>query len=265
MIEAAKRKSVKDLLDKRKARKETGLFVVDGPRMVREIPGEHLTDVFVTESFLKDDASRMCENILKDGNYSVVTESEMEKLSGTVTPQGILAVARQKKTENLEDIAARCSNTPFYIALEDIQDPGNLGTIFRAGEACGVSAVIMSGRTCDVYSPKVVRSTMGSVFRVPFLYSDDMTGTVRALREGAFGRKADILAAELRASVDYTLYDYRNPFCIMIGNEARGLSEELIGEATVRIKIPMLGNVESLNAAVAAAVIGFEAARQRRI
>ena len=144
--------------------------------------------------------------------------------------------------------------------LENLQDPGNLGTILRAGEGAGITGVIMSRDTVDIYNPKVVRSTMGSAFRVPFLYTDDLPGTVRELKAGGIR----LFAAHLEGRNNYEEEDYTGNTGFLIGNEGNGLTEELSAPADAWVKIPMAGKVESLNAAVAASILMFETARQRR-
>ena len=267
MMEGRKKKFIKELSQRAKVREESGLFVVDGPKMCSEIPSGLLSEVYVTEGFLSSPHAASCEKLLQNHGFTVITDQEMKQISDTVTPQGILCLVRQQNVKGIRAlIGDDASEPPLLILLETIQDPGNLGTIFRAGEACGVTGIIMNGLTADVYSPKVIRSTMGSVFRMPFVYVNDLKKAAKNLREGIYtgGRPVEILAGDLAAESDYTLFDYRNPCAFMIGNESKGLSEELKAEASRRIKIPMKGKVESLNAAMAATVIGFEAARQRR-
>ncbi len=148
----------------------------------------------------------------------------------------------------------------LFIILENLQDPGNLGTIFRTGEGAGVDGIIMSSQTVDIYNPKTIRSTMGSVYRVPFLYTDDICGAIRTLQEHG----VSVYAAHLKADKYYDEYDYRAGCAFLVGNESNGLSEETAGCADAYLKIPMKGKVESLNAAVASSILLYEAARQRR-
>lgn len=268
MADGRKKKFIKELQEKSRVRKESGLFTVDGPKMCREVPVELVREVYVTESFLKSSHAEICSDLLKYKGFETVTDSDMKQISDTVTPQGILVVAEQIKTKGIRDIVSfNGTDAPLLLILETLQDPGNLGTIIRAAEAAGVTGIIMNDTTADVYSPKVVRSTMGSLFRVPFIYVTDVIRACDLLKRGEFteGNKVDILAADLNGNTDYTLYDYRKPCAFMIGNESKGLSEEAKSCASVRIRIPMEGKVESLNAAMAATVIGFEAARQRRL
>ena len=163
-----------------RSRRESGLFLVEGPKMFEELPKDRVEQVFVTERFLEDpDHQRMVEQV--DGKKVVLVTGEVLKsISDTQTPQGVAAVARQYRY-SLEDIRDGGAK-PLVMFLETIQDPGNLGTILRAGEAAGVTGVIMDRESADIYNPKVIRSTMGSVYRVPFLYVDELGGTVREFK-----------------------------------------------------------------------------------
>ena len=268
MAEGRKKKFIKELLQKPKTRRESGLYVVDGAKMCGELPPEEAEEVFVTGEFLSSRYAASCEGLLRACGYELVTEQEMKQMSDTVTPQGILAVARQKRVKGLGALLEGSGKTPLLVILETLQDPGNLGTILRAAEAAGATGILMNRSCADIYSPKVVRSTMGALFRVPFLYVEDLQEAVRRLKAGEVlpeGRAMQVYAAHLQGAVDYTAVSYREPCAVMIGNEAHGLSPELTALASGAIRIPMEGRVESLNAAMAATVILFEASRQRRL
>ncbi len=143
--------------------------------------------------------------------------------------------------------------------MEDIQDPGNLGTIFRTGEGAGITGVIMSKGTVDIYNPKVVRATMGAIYRVPFVYLEDLEKVIRQIQiDGA------VYAAYLDGAIDYDAIDYEGNIGILIGNEGNGLKKETVRLADACIRIPMEGKVESLNAGPAAAILMYEVYRQRR-
>lgn len=179
-------------------------------------------------------------------------------MSDTQTPQGILALVRQHAFRTEDLLAA--PGPAFLMVLENIQDPGNLGTILRAGEGAGITGVLMSETTADIYNPKVIRSTMGSVFRVPFVYTEDLPASLKALKAGG----VRLYAAHLNGRNNYEKEDYTVDTGFLVGNEANGLTDETAALADACVKIPMKGKVESLNAAVAASVLMFEAARQRR-
>ena len=264
-MEGRKRKFILELQKKSRLRRETGLYVIDGPKMAGEIPSDEAEEIYVTREFLNSPHAAGCECLLKARGFTVVTDTEMKQMSDTVTPQGILAVVRQRRIHGLKALL-EYPGPPLLMILETIQDPGNLGTILRASEAAGVTGVIMDRESVDVYSPKVVRSTMGAVLRVPFLCVDDLLPAVTALREGGMtgGIPLRIYAAHLDGACDYAKVSYRGPCAVMIGNESRGLTDSLTDLADEKILIPMCGQTESLNSAMAAAIIAFEAARQRR-
>ncbi|MEG0370657.1 MAG: RNA methyltransferase, partial [Hungatella sp.] len=154
----------------------------------------------------------------------------------------------------------RMTKPTHLMVLETIQDPGNLGTIMRAGEGAGITGIIMDSTTVDLYNPKVIRSTMGSIYRVPFVYVENLIETLEVLKQ----KSIRFYAAHLKAVHNYDQEDYTGNIGFLIGNEAAGLSDEVAKLADRYITIPMAGQVESLNAAVAASVLMFEAARQRR-
>lgn len=240
------------LAKKSRERRKTGLFLVEGPKMYEEAPAEWVEKVYVTEDYVRSHGE-------PDGpSWELVSDEVMRAMADTQTPQGILALVRQPSW-TFSDVWN--GENPHIIMLETLQDPGNLGTILRAGEGAGITGVIMNRETADVFSPKVIRSTMGSIYRVPFVYADDLAEAAA----GAKSRGIRLFAAHLKGVRSYDQEDYRGGCGFLIGNEARGLTDETAALADCYVKIPMLGKVESLNAAVAASVLMFEAARQRRL
>ncbi|MBE5981404.1 MAG: RNA methyltransferase [Paenibacillaceae bacterium] len=248
-------KQVMNLIKKAKARNESGLFVAEGLRIFKEIPREQIDSIFVSESFLKEEERK---HLIGGMKYEVLTDEVFQVMSDTKTPQGILALAKQH-AYTPEDLT-RVPGPAFLMILENIQDPGNLGTIIRAGEGAGITGVLMNSTTADIYNPKVIRSTMGSVFRVPFAYTDNLTDSILQLKK----KGIKLYAAHLNGRNNYEKEDYTVDTGFLIGNEANGLTEDTARLADAYIKIPMMGSVESLNAAVAASVLMFETARQRR-
>ncbi|MCR4589012.1 MAG: RNA methyltransferase [Lachnospiraceae bacterium] len=257
------------LLKQARARREQDAFVVEGIRMCREIPKGKLVSLYLSEELASRAGGSISEPdpALQDlisyakskgeGVLEVVKQDVFERMADTKSPQGILAVVRQFRYEEADLLK---QESPLLLALENLQDPGNLGTMFRSGEASGIGGILMSKDTVDVYNPKVIRSTMGSVFRVPFFYTEDFCGSIRQLQS----RGIQTCAAHLQGSESYEAYDYKKPTVFIIGNEGNGLTKEATEAAACRLKIPMEGQVESLNAATAATVLLFEAARQRR-
>ena len=259
MISSTKNEQVKTVIElrkKAKARNEAGLFSVEGVRMAFELPPDRIERLYVSESFLKiPENERILE---KFSQYETVTDPVFSSMSDTQTPQGVLALVKQYEYGLPEILKAQ--SAAHLMILENLQDPGNLGTILRAGEGAGITGVIMSRDTVDIYNPKVIRSTMGSVFRVPFLYTDDILKTAEELKRHGIR----LFAAHLDGKNNYEEEDYTGNTGFLIGNEGNGLTDELSGLADTWVKIPMAGKVESLNAAVAASILMFETARQRR-
>lgn len=255
------------LTQRAKARREAQCFVVEGTRMFCEAPTDWIREVYVSESFFcrcekEENAAIRC--ILNRYSYEVLTDTVFQKVSDTQTPQGVLCVLSMPQydlTEWIERWTADRKKAPLLVLLEDLQDPGNLGTILRAGEGAGVDGVILTRQTADIFNPKVIRATMGSIYRVPFFIVDTLIETVEFLKK----KGVAVYAAHLNDSVAYDMLDYTQPTAFLIGNEGKGLRRETAACATQYIKIPMAGQVESLNAAMAAAILVYEAARQKRI
>ena len=267
----SKVKRLTSLTHKAKARRDEGVFVAEGIKMFLEAPEEWIQEIYVSELFLEkmhNDKSgnsgknKQLMDTLSKQKYEVVSEEVYKKISDTQTPQGILAVLRQPQ-HSLEQAVVQLAdgNAIFFMILENIQDPGNLGTILRAGEGAGISGVIMTKESADIFNPKVIRSTMGSIYRVPFYIVGQASEAISLLQQ--YGTA--VYAADLESqSVDYDKKDYTGATAFVIGNEAAGLRRETADCATGRIRIPMAGKTESLNAAMAATVLMYEVSRQRR-
>lgn len=262
----AKVKRLVNLRRKRRARDDEGVFLTEGLRMFQEVPEGKLLELYVTERFYKKEKKLVDEKCSKNRCRSeLLSESVMEYVSDTQHPQGVLCIVRQRNGNGLEEILGRKelgaeTGCPLILLLDNLQDPGNLGTIFRTGEAAGVTGILMSRDCVDVYNPKVIRSTMGSIFRMPFWYAENLTGAIRDMK----AKGVCTYAAHLEGTCIYDDPDYRKPSAFFIGNEGNGLRDEVAELADCYLKIPMAGKVESLNAAIAAAVLMFEAGRQRR-
>lgn len=244
-------KNIMNLKNSARARRQQDCFLVEGPRMFFEVPKERLLEVYVTEGFEKKYGDR-----LAGCRYELISDAVCRHLSDTRTPQGVTALVKKQETP-LEEILARDEN-PCLFLLENLQDPGNMGTILRTSEGTGVSGIIINRESVDPYNPKVIRSTMGAIFRMPFVVVDDFEDVLRRLKEEGVRTFAAHLDGE-----DFYRQDYRGGCAFFIGNEGNGLSENLAARADGRIRIPMKGQVESLNAAVAATVLMYETLRQR--
>jgi len=240
------------LQNKSKIRKENKEFVVEGIKMVEEAPKDRIVKVYISENFTKTNE----ETVKKiDAEYEIVSDNVFSQMSDTKTPQGILAIVKMldySMNDLIKDI-------PLIAIIENLQDPGNLGTIIRTGEGAGISGVLMSSNTVDIYNPKTIRSTMGSIFRVPFVYENDFLNAIDFIKN----RNITIFAAHLDGKNSYTEEKYSGPSAFLIGNESNGLTESAAKKADVLIRIPMCGKVESLNAAIATTVLLYEARRQR--
>ena len=250
-------KNISLLLKKSKAREEQGLFVIEGLRIFEEarLAGS-LAKTYLSESFYHEKL-RSDPGFFYDLDYEIVSDKIFHEVSETMTPQGVLGLVRGAQYA-LEELITK--EKPCLLLLEDIRDPGNLGTMIRTAEGAGITGVILNSTCVDLYNPKVIRSTMGSIFRVPFYRTEDFSGTVKKLKEYGI----QVLAAHLAGESYDTEGCFLNSCAILIGNEANGLSEEASSLADSLIRIPMEGRVESLNAAVAAAILMYEALRQRK-
>lgn len=247
-------KNIMQLNQKAKARREQGLFAAEGIKMFQEAPSDWVSRVYVSESLSED--NRIMERA-RLFPFEIVADKVFRQMSDTQTPQGVLTLLK-KPSYSIEDVLK--GENPLVVVLEDLQDPGNAGTIFRTGEGAGVSGVFLTKTSVDVTNPKVIRSTMGSVYRMPFLYVEDVVSLKHILKQ----KNIHTFAAHLQGKNSYDREDYQGGSAFFIGNEGKGLTEEAASAADCLIRIPMCGQVESLNAAMAAGILMYEAARQRR-
>lgn len=231
-------KALKD----RKGRRESGCFLVEGRKMVEEA----LASAFDVETVLVQEGME-----LPDGLTMPVYELPAHVLAAvcdTKTPQGIAAVVRMKEQSALGK---------HIVVLDGVQDPGNVGTIIRTADAAGLDGVLLSNQCADVFSPKVLRATMGSIFRMNLRTTDDLPGELTKLREKGYS----ILSSQLDGTPFYEREKVAEQFALVIGNEGNGVSEQVQQTATHRVRLPMRGGAESLNAAIAAAIMMYELMR----
>lgn len=274
MITSPSNPKIKQLVllkDKSRARNQSGLFVAEGLKMFEEAPVENLQEVYVSrplwEQLEKEERllliwKKLCLCMERGIPVEQVPPEVFRRVSDTQTPQGILFVGEQL-VYSFEELVARAvkrqkegGKPPLFLILEEIQDPGNLGTMLRTGEGAGVDGVIMSKGTADIYNPKTIRSTMGALYRVPFLYVDRLEEVMDLLRE----HEIPVYAAHLKGHQYFDELAYEEGGAFLIGNEGNGLRRETAEQADVWLKIPMEGKLESLNAAVAAALLMYQAA-----
>lgn len=237
-------------LSKKKARTEHGEYTVEGIKSARDAHEAGAVSVFaVSESFYNTESFDFGE-----AQVYVVKDEIFPKLCDTQTPQGIIAIAKMHtKTPSF-------SADKLYIYCDGISDPGNAGTIIRTADAAGCGGVIFSKGSVDIYSPKTVRASMGSFFRMN-IYGGADVSLIDTLKSSGF---SIICGALGENTIDYSLADMTKPTVIVVGNEANGISREVLQKADKCVKIPIYGGAESLNAGVAAAVMMYEAVRQRR-
>ena len=236
-----------------KARRQSGLFVAEGIKMFLEAPFGWIEKVYFSENLAREKSRLLTE---KPVSHEIVSESVFRQMCDTQTPQGVLTLLHIPAWQESD----LCRKDGLYLVLEDLQDPGNLGTILRTAEGAGFQGVLMT-RTCvDLTNPKVIRSTMGSVYRVPCLQVQDTAQATQLLHTwGVY-----LYAAHLKGETAYDGQDYTRGSAFLIGNEGKGLTPEGASCADEWIRIPMQGRLESLNAAMAAGILMYEAARQRR-
>jgi RNA methyltransferase, TrmH family len=260
MISSTSNPQIKNLIQlqtKAKERQEQKAFVVEGIKMFEEAKtGGYLIKAYISEELYEEKIS-LQPDYFNGSSYEIVTDQVMKAASDTLSPQGVLAIVRKREYTIEELISKEDVN---LVLLEDIRDPGNLGTIIRTAEGAGVTGIILSQASVDIYNPKVIRSTMGAIYRMPVVYAEDFLETLRTLKVTGIS----VYAAHLQAAVEYDMISYPEKTAILIGNEARGLSEEAAGLSTCNIIIPMEGQVESLNAGVAASILMYEIYRQKR-
>jgi TrmH family RNA methyltransferase len=250
-------------LAKRPARQETALFLLEGPQAVAEAltwRPQLLVELYATPTALERYTDIAQTAVDAGVDVEFVSEEVLGVMSDTVTPQGFVAVAHQFPTSVKEIFAAE----PTLIAiLEEVRDPGNLGTIIRAADSAGADAVILTGRTVDLYNPKVVRSTTGSLFHLPIAVGAELPGVI----ERAKAAGLDVLAADIKGE---SLLDARSsdalagPSAWVFGNEAHGLSDEHLALVDRVITVPIFGHAESMNLATAASVCLYESAFAQR-
>ena len=247
-------KNIKKLKEK-KFRDLENAFIVEGIKLVEEAIEENakIKQIVICEECISDGTLTQ-EMKYKLAKYECiyVTEKIFSLLSDVKTPQGILAIIEKKNNANEIDYSQ-----DIIIALDDIQDPGNLGTILRTLDSSGLNQIIISKNSADSYNPKVVRSTMGAIFRVNIIETNNLEETLKQVQKNKF--EVVVTALDTQNSI-YDI-EYKNKV-IVIGNEANGVSKEVQNLADKKVKIPMLGKTESLNAAVAASIMIYEYVRR---
>ncbi len=228
-------------LRQKKNRDEQGLFIVEGQKQVAEIPKD-----WNIKFVISSENHSTLQSVNRSTNY-IVREQLFKKISGTETPQGILAVVEKKKY----DIEKVLRQKGIFVICDNLQDPGNIGTIIRTAEAFSCKGIFLSKNSADAYSDKVVRSTMGAIFNIPVFQECDIVSLVKILKE----KNIRTCALALDGSRNLSKYKVgTDSVAIIVGNEAKGISPEVLNIVDDKIKIEMTGKAESLNAAIAAGI-----------
>ena len=247
-------KHIKRLKEK-KYRAEYGEYIIEGLKLIKEAVQENAEIKYIVvcdgcdnseiiESHLKYEMARL--------DFIYVPQNIFKMISDVENPQGVLAVIGKKNNKEIN------TSEDLILALDDIQDPGNLGTILRTADSVGLKQILVSKGTADCFNPKVVRSTMGAIFRVNVIECEDLKHTLKELQN----KEYKVMITSLKAKNSIYNTDY-NKKVIVIGNEANGVSKEIQNIADEKVIIPMLGKTESLNASVATGVILYEYVRQK--
>jgi TrmH family RNA methyltransferase len=255
-------------LKTKKGRKEKKRFLVEGKRFLKEaLESNWMAElVLFSEIFERtSDEKSFLNEIKKKGIEIIPVKNQIIKsLSDTVTPQGIIGVVQKKEFISQEAFALKKTLTKeisFILALDSVHDPGNLGTLIRTADAAGVELVLLSEDTAELYNPKVLRSTMGSIFHLPIVEDVNLKNSTPFLKKDGF----KIFASEVKAGKLYDQLDYSGKVCLIIGSEAEGIDEKIKELSDEIVRIPIYGKAESLNASVAGGIILFEMARKRRL
>lgn len=246
------------LSGRRAARLEAGRFVIEGPTLVRQAlhAGVELSEVFVEP----DNHDELVAEVRLAGVVvREITPDVLARALDTVTPQGIAAVAERVEVAVPAAVDA-AANGSVCLVLVDVADPGNAGTLMRAAEAAGATAVLFCGGSVDPWSPKCVRSSAGALFHVPVATGGDVVALLEQLR----GAEVQSVATVVRGGTPYDSIDLTRPTAFVLGSEAHGLPSSVVAAVDLCATIPMSGRAESLNVAMAGSVLCFESLRQRR-
>lgn len=244
-----------------KERDSKGRFLIEGLRLCLEALSSdwEVELVLFSSEFVESAAGeKLVEEFSRRGiDLFRIKKKEIEKLADTETPQGIMAVVKNKKFTLNKDFLKKAS---LLLSLDNIRDPGNLGTMVRTADATGADGVLLSNGCVELNNPKVVRSTMGSIFHLPVIEGLELEQVLPEIKSSGF----KIFVSEVHEGKDYTEVNYPEKTCLIIGNEASGISKQILNLADERVRIPILGKAESLNASVAAGILLYEIVRNKK-
>jgi TrmH family RNA methyltransferase len=249
---------IRSLLQDRKTREESGLFLIEGIRLVEEAVANHaiITEAYFS-SFLSERGKRLVENLIQNSiPIEEVEESVFLSVMDTSNSQGIAVICRIPKTGFPDKL-------DFIILADQLHDPGNLGTLLRTAVAAGAQAVFTTPGSVDLFSPKVVRSAMGAHFHL--VCFETKWEQIQQMLHEKSATPISVYTAVANGSLQFWECDFTLPSLLIIGSEAEGVSDEALSITNHKVSIPMPGNFESLNAAVAAGIIIYEVVRQRTI
>jgi TrmH family RNA methyltransferase len=254
---------LRGLLQKRSVRWTERAFVVEGVELLRTAleSGQPIESIYLApEGNMDADVQSVCQRATEAGiRVFHLAAGVLERVADTVTPQPVLAVLPFVE-HDVSTLTTAPTNGALVIVLVDVRDPGNAGTVLRTADAAGAHSVIFSEDSVDPYNPKTVRASAGSLFHVPFFVAHDAVVLAALLTEAGYRT----LSTVARGGQDYADLNWTIPSALFLGNEAGGLSAEVLASVSGAVAIPMEGRAESLNVAVASAVVSFEALRQRR-
>lgn len=238
----------------KKIREKLGLFIIEGKKILLEAISSNIIieKIFISDRIdLKDEIFKYIDNVLCV-KYCISSGIE-KKIADTVSPQGFYAVCKKRNHDFLDFIPEE--DRKIYLIIDNLQNPGNLGTIIRLSEAMAVSKIYISNNCCDIYSSKVIRSSMGSNFRVEICFFDDIISLIKLMKEN----KIKILGSCISdSSVDIRNYKPSESVCIIIGNEGNGLDSIVLDQCDILVEIPMSGPIESLNVSLATSILLWE-------
>lgn len=249
---------IKDLIRLRmdsKFRNTKSLFYIEGFKILIDTPFNLIHELYLSEdvydTFIKNYPKYYNKNIY------LLNENIFDKVKDTVNSQGYIATVKYNVINSIEDLSfnkfKRC------ILLDNINDPGNLGTIIRLAEASGIDLIVLANNCCNIYNPKVIRASMSSIFRTNILVTNNIPKLIKCFKDNNF----EILATSLsNNTINYNEINYVNKYVVVFGNESNGVNKDIIMSADKLIKIPMCGKIESLNVAISASIICYEIARQ---
>ena len=223
-------------------------YIVEGIKMVKEAISENqeIALIAIREDFKIDFDTKNIKTV-------IISNKVFNDISDVKTPQGILAVIKKNQNNQIE------TNSDYILALDSLQDPGNMGTIIRTADSANINQIIINKTTVDPYSPKVIRSTMGAIYRTNIIEVEDLKATLKEMKLKGF----QIITTDLKATQSIYDINYNNKTVVVIGNEANGVSQEILQTADKKVIIPMLGKTESLNASIAASIMIYEYVRQK--